>query len=130
VAGFVESATLRVQDEASRPIKNINRELNALLVTAKRISGTRIGFKMDLAGLAQAGSQLRTLHNLAGRNFRLNFNTSQLGQAVSQANALAAAMTRAASASNSAAAAAARFGARPPSVPSVPGPRGYGGGSG
>ncbi|QIO64715.1 hypothetical protein [Rhizobium leguminosarum] len=57
MTGFVEQATLSIDDKASSKVRSLNKDINNLIRNAKRLNG----LKFDFGGIKQAQSQVRSL---------------------------------------------------------------------
>ncbi|MGO6665751.1 hypothetical protein [Rhizobium ruizarguesonis] len=55
--GFVEQATLSIDDKASKQVRSLNKDISNLIRNAKRLNG----LKFDVGGIKQAQSQVRSL---------------------------------------------------------------------
>lgn len=61
MASFVERATLLLNDQSSKPIKNVNAELKALFATANKLKNMRIDLKFNVASINQAKGRVSAL---------------------------------------------------------------------
>lgn len=57
MASFVEQATLTIDDQASKQVRSLNKDISNLIRNAKRLNG----IKFDVGGVRQAQSQVRSL---------------------------------------------------------------------
>lgn len=92
---FVESATLKIIDQSTRPLANIQRSVTSLFNAVNRLNGRRIRLQVDTRSLDTLERRLGRLQTTA-RGIRID--TSGIQSAITQANQLAAAMQRAAQA--------------------------------
>ncbi len=87
MASFVEQATLLLNDKASKNISKINRELQKLFVTAKKMSSTKIALRVTAPGAKQAETALKRVDTAANRlrkgvNVNVRVNTAQANAAL------------------------------------------------
>ncbi len=78
MASFVEQATLKIDDQSTKQIRAINRELNKLFKTAGKLKS----MKFDFAGIKKAQNQVRGLNstlNKLPRSRTVSVNINQKG---------------------------------------------------
>jgi hypothetical protein len=61
VASFVESATLKVNDQSSSAIKKINAELKKLFATMKSAKSAKFDIAANAKGISKVEAELRRL---------------------------------------------------------------------
>lgn len=98
MASFVETATLRVNDQSSAQLRKINAELKKLQATANSLKTISINLRINTGQLQAALRQLNSLaHNMSQlrqHQLSLNVNTAGIQRAQQQVAALRRAASR------------------------------------
>ena len=93
MASFVESATLKVIDQATKPIQKINAELKKLQATAKSLKSVKIDIGVNTKSITDAVKQLDKLKSaiksIKDTKITIRVDSSQVVTAQRRVNALA-----------------------------------------
>jgi hypothetical protein len=84
MASYVETATLKVSNQSSKAIRQINRDLQSLWKTAGALSKKSLTLNVKANGISKATGQIRQLVNLSGqvkKNLTLTANVRSNGLA-------------------------------------------------
>jgi hypothetical protein len=88
MASFVESATLKVNDQSTAQINKINAALKQLFNTAKSLKSTTINLRVNAQGLTKAAADARALsaalRGLRSTNIHIGVNAQGITQAQRQ----------------------------------------------